>query len=190
MIKTQRVLIKFRKTSANLMPAFFAASSSFARCVGVIAKLIFTLYASAPAPPARGLPPPRLPSAFLCPAALRLPRGAPCPAALRLPKRAITAPHLRDFGARLATGASSAAVADFAAVFGAVFGARVAIMPAMYAPAPARVKQKTRVRWYITARARLNSSGGVFCIFFFSQKALFFLVSRSEMITAPNRATA
>ena len=133
--------------------------------------LSFTTYAFSERP--RGRP---------CPRALVLPRGAPpprLPAALRLPSGA---------PARRLIGTSSAAVAGFAAVFGAVLGARVAIMPAMYAPAPARGKQKTRVRWYINARARVLILRGAFFVFFFRRKA-HFLVSRPEMITAPARAT-
>lgn len=119
--------------------------------------LSFTTYAFSERP--RGRP---------CPRALVLPRGAPpprLPAALRLPSGA---------PARRLIGTSSAAVADFAAVFGAVFFAVFAISPAMYAPTPARGKQKTRARRYINARGRVLILRGAFFVFFFAEKLLFF----------------
>ena len=59
----------------------------------------------------------------------------------------------------------------------------------MYAPTPARGKQKTRARRYINARGRVSNIRGAFFVFFFGEKP-FFLVLRPEMITAPARATA
>lgn len=148
--------MKFRKKSVYLTPAFLAAFSSRSRWAWLMAMLSLTRYAFSDRP--RGRP---------CPRALVLPRGAPpprLPAALRLPSGA---------PARRLTGTSSAAVAGFAAVFGAVFFASVAIMSAMYAPAPARGKQKTRVRWYINARARVLILRGAFFVFFFAEKLIF-----------------
>ena len=131
-----------------------------ARCVGVMAKLILTLQASAPSPPMRGRP---------CPTLFRLPQRAFASPVVRLPRLPICPPRLR-----LAIGTSSAAVADFAADFGADFGARVAIMSAMYAPARPYGKQKTRARRYINARGRVLILRGAFFCIFFRQKALFF----------------
>lgn len=59
----------------------------------------------------------------------------------------------------------------------------------MYAPTPARGKQKTRARRYIDARGRVLILRGAFFVFFFAEK-LIFLVLYPEMITAPARATA